>query len=373
MADILTNPKTFDEVKNFLIAKGGTGIDSKNASSMFTVNAIKAPFAKYKPVVLSSTFKDKYFPSRDKQSDNRYWWHALNDMCGFDLSTAKATDFTQLPNKYVGGMNGWVYDAPTGGATEPFRIADFNGYNATAKTLITDFVVPKEVYQTSTSDMVQIAASIIEGGDALTLMDFPTLKEYYLGAMFCKVNSTTSLRLTSDKKIKDGGLDVKFDPTKLTIGDYKVYPFLCNYKYAYNDNALANEVIYTLPLIDGVNMTVKASGVTITITAVKIVSTTEVEWSVTIISNSTQTFTNNKVWIHKFGAQNVSQGDGEVTKATLTVPANSINPVWSGKTKISYQGMTEKDFKEMDLWIDVTLQDATYKKSQQVMHDFTIQ
>lgn len=97
----------------------------KNSSHTLSV-LCKAPtinkWSKYKPVKypLANT---SGFPD---------WYKANDGFCGFDVGWAQASDpsLTNIVNAYKKGT--WNYNPPTGGASAPYRIGDFKGYDNNA-------------------------------------------------------------------------------------------------------------------------------------------------------------------------------------------------------------------------------------------------
>lgn len=280
MADIIptTGQLTFNYVRDFLLEHGGTsdGSINANASRMITASMIKAVFAKFKPVFVPAGF-DKYSPDRTKAVNGKYWWVSDSDFCGFNLNNAKAGSFADLPNKYDGGMNGWVYEVPQGvtnGNGNPFRIDDFRGYNAYAPNIMQGFYVQPNVSNASTSVMSQIMIAG-DNGDNITWKDFPTLKNYYFGVYLRKNDGTVAIRVTATANLEnsagkgaDDGTSFMpyFDASKLgKTGSYTAYPFICSRALTQADNSSnQGDVIYTLPIVQPVAVEITSDPVNFT-------------------------------------------------------------------------------------------------------------
>jgi hypothetical protein len=252
---IIPNGATFQDVADTLSANGGTGITSAQASSMFTTDAIKAAFSKKKPMLIHSRF-DKHFPDRTDE-----WWKGYNGLCGFDLTNANCNGLVDnIRHKYNGDMNGWVYEPPTGGESNPYRIADFAGYYPDASPFAYDFYVQNKISDSDTEVEAQVV--FLNGGDyALSFSDFGPLAGYYFGIYL--YGSNGALHLTASSPISEGAERFTFNPNKLPVGEYTVYPFICSRKLEENALPSSGDVIYSLPKIQPIGIEITSGAVLI--------------------------------------------------------------------------------------------------------------
>lgn len=127
---------------------------------------------------------------------------------------------------------GWFYNPPTGGSSDPYRLADFKGYDSLQKTAFT-----------FTLDGVN---EVNEKENNFTLAGkFPFSKfayfdNMYVGVLFCKVGTTYSRGwfYVSNTKISGAnGVDIKLDEEYSTAlfktngggsGEWRICPFLCS-------------------------------------------------------------------------------------------------------------------------------------------------
>lgn len=177
-------------------------------------------------------------------------------------SGVNAANFVSgIINNTTGGLNGWGYSKPSGGAASPYRLQDFNGYNHNAIPIVSNFSVDAEVGVSQTFSCSCIIPS--EGSDSVTLNDLATPK--YFGIVFC-VGTTPYYYITTQST---GGTYISFTiPSSFTKQTYRVYPYLCatamNGAYCSNGAMPAN-TYWTLPTLNYQScvVTVGGSGVTV--------------------------------------------------------------------------------------------------------------
>lgn len=206
----------FDDVVDTLAANGGTGLTSADASSLFTKEANIKWDSKRKPVILA-----EYFPNY-----NGNWWKGTDGWCGLNAEDAKFVGdsnglWDTLSSKIDGKMNGWRYVPPVGGASSPYRIADFEGYYTKAN-MVPSFVIDKDASNLMSGYM---GVSISESNDAdhtLSFSDLP-IKNYYLGAILTK--GTNKVIQTNSRPISEvKRLDISTE--SIAEGDWSVMLFL---------------------------------------------------------------------------------------------------------------------------------------------------
>lgn len=373
MSDII--PKggaTFNAVRDYLLRFGGSGITDARASSLCTRDAIKAPFAKFKPVTLPYQFTNKYTP--DRTSTTPPWWTGLNGLCGFNLDAAKATSFQELVNKYNGGDNGWVYQPPQGGTADPFRIADFEGYWGSAPSIASGYIAPTTVYETTTEADVSMPIPT-QNVYNLTWHDFPTLKGYHFGVVIKQNNSNIHHWVTAATPLEDSGATVTFNPSKLNPVEHTIYPFISSLPYTMDEAWKSGTNLYTLPNVAPSALTVSTSQIHIRLVATRNTDALSITWSVAITnsSGSAITLNNNSIKFRKNLAVDSEWGDGEATIANTTVPANASNYViGSGTTKVSWNNITTDTFAQMNIWASITLGGGVYKDDIGVPKDINV-
>lgn len=310
------------DIMDTLNANGGS---VSSWEGMYKTAAKINPWSKRKPVVLSTTFVQDFSSSEEHYESG--WWKGRDKMCGFDLSSAKASGWTALIGKYNGGLNGWEYVPPYGQGT-PLRQNDFAGYYPAAQPIASGFYAPASVTTDSTSAECQVVLPS-SNSDSLSWSDFDTLKSYYFGVLIY-YSSSDYMRVTATSTLANGGGSVTFNPSKLTQNrTYTVYPFICSNKYAYDDNDASGQVIYTMPNVQPAEMEVKASNILLLIDATKNTSASSVTVSFRVTNNgSAKTLNNNFIRLRYKSAglndnmnskeKEIQLADGLVAKANAT-------------------------------------------------------
>ena len=164
----INNPMTTTKVANTL------GLSSRDVGTLCSSDRIN-PFARYKPVAYPSVA-----PDRDGT-----WYRAADGSCGVAIGHAFAGQPSQaydvIIQQYKDGA--WTYVPPKGGAEEPFRLADFDGYDHNAVPFFYsekgqgyEYTVDLSVTNTLTiQGRYNTSASL--SGSSLTIEDFQTLGE----------------------------------------------------------------------------------------------------------------------------------------------------------------------------------------------------
>lgn len=246
----------FDTVRDILVEYGGKGITEADSNSLFTKEAIKGVFAKFKPTRWNNHFPDA--------ADNH--WKGLDGLCGFGISGARAYSFDELPSKYSNSdeMNGWEYLPPRGYDVyaEPYRIDDFRGHLPAAPALAEGFYIQSKISTKTTSAISQIMLPIANQLN-LSWADFDSLKNYYFGVMLYK-DSNNYVRVTSTTTLLQDGAQVEFNPMTIPEGAYTAYPFICSAKHTQTDGAVSGEKIYALPLVKPIDVEVVSETLNVT-------------------------------------------------------------------------------------------------------------
>lgn len=294
-------------------------------TDMFSEDANINSDSKHKPVVNDTVFCQDF--SSSKSNYVAGWWKANDGLCGYNISSAKASGWTGLVNKYDGGKNGWKY-VPPYGTGKPLRQNDFAGYYHAAQPIASGFYAPSSVTTDSTSAECQVVLPS-SNSDSLSWSDFDTLKSYYFGILIY-YSSNDYMRVTATTTLGNGGGSVKFDPSKLTQDKtYTVYPFICSNKYAYDDLDSSGQVIYTMPNVEPVEMQVKKSNIIVLVDATKNTSTSSVAVTFRVTNNgSAKTLNNNFIRLRFKSAdiddnmntkeKEIQLADGLVAKANAT-------------------------------------------------------
>lgn len=115
MAQLPTSNLTTTLVSNTL------GISSHNISELCSSNSINK-WSKYKPVGYNSVAPDR----------SSTWYRGTDGNCGIDVGNiSSGSPVSDLIQNYKNGA--YTYIPPKGGSTEPYRLADFGGYDHDAK------------------------------------------------------------------------------------------------------------------------------------------------------------------------------------------------------------------------------------------------
>lgn len=328
---------------------------------MFKDVAKVNPWSKHKPIKLYETFVQDFNAAGAHYKEG--WWRGVDGLCGFDLSSAKTSGFATLVGLYNNGTNGWNYVHVYGQGT-PLRQNDFALYYPAAEPLVRAFSAPAEIFQNEKGTAyITIPASNIY---TLGWNDFPALKDYYFGVLlYC--SSSDWQRITSANTIGNGGLSVEFDPSKLTQNKYTIYPFISKNKYTSQaQGATGGDVIYTLPNVTKVEITIKSvsSELTILVVTSRDVANKSIVWSVAVTNNNNSAVqvNNNSLKFQDVGYE-LKEEEGNVASVNLsnaTVPANASSYIiGSGTTQLSWAA-NNSNFATMDLWVHAILNSGTY-------------
>lgn len=241
--DILpTENLKWDDIRDTLNAGGG--VVDNNAINAFKETSGINVWSKHKPVVLAVNFCQDF--NSGAANYNSTWWQGSDGNCGLVPKTL--FNFSEVIENTDGEMNGWTYNLPKGGSSQPYRLGDFAGYCKYANPPIYNLLATpnKVVYNTSTP--VSISAGIRVGTDAkqLTFADFPTLKNYYFGVYCLGRQRGFKARATSNSNVGSGNAGLELAVKGLPVDTYDVYPFLAESPVAQTDPDKAM-TLYTLP------------------------------------------------------------------------------------------------------------------------------
>lgn len=208
---------TIETAINTTIVKQTIGVSSNNVGTLCLSSNINK-WSKYKPVRYANVA-----PIRGVGSD---WWMAADGNCGLNIPNYPnmAAMFTALR----AGTIMWDYLKPGGGATQPYRLADFAGYEHTANPPLVPMQLNNTYYATlgtMGTALDQRVQSIYE----LTVNDIG--KTYNLGAMYfgvaiCKQGTTGYKYMTENVTMGNGGGGGLSIPINGEMGTYDVVYFL---------------------------------------------------------------------------------------------------------------------------------------------------
>lgn len=197
---------------------GATGnFQSTDVGSLCTYSGVNK-WAKFKPVRLP-----EIAPVRGLASD---WYKSINGNCGLNVP-----NYTTMSSMFIalrGGAVMWNYLLPTGGATQPFRLADFGGYEHSAQPPFVPMNLA-DMYYASNGTMGAALDLRVQSEYELTLDDIGytwNLGEMYFGVAISKQGTTRYKYMTESTTISvggGGGIDVPIDSE---LGNYDVVYFL---------------------------------------------------------------------------------------------------------------------------------------------------
>lgn len=237
--DIIPNEVELDDVRDTLNYNGG--VAGNTLESLITEAANIDVWSKKKPVIILNT------PFPDYSGE---WWKANDGNCG--LNPLRILNYRNLPDYYENDwanddMNGWVYNIPQGGSTQPLRLADFRGYNAKAFAPYRGLAVPSRVSKTQTE--FQVSCMWFPSSETqIRFTDLRTTKDCYFGVYIAKDGSTLGQRATSSG-VED--TTITFKTNGFTTGKYTAYPFFSTAQIGQSDGERVADY-YSIPMLEPV-------------------------------------------------------------------------------------------------------------------------
>lgn len=231
---------------------------STNNTGQLCIHSNVNKWAKFKPVPLAENA-----PSRVSGST---WYRATNGNCGLNIPnySTMALMFTALRNSTVM----WDYQKPGGGASQPYRLADFGWYEHNAQPPL----VPMSLYSTYYAVFNILGTSLslrVQNQYELTVNDLGytyNLGGMYYGVAICKQGTSGYKYMTQNVTISAGGGGALDVPISTELGTYEVVYFLAtNKKLSISDPDIVNTFI-PIPnamqtvLIKSTPITVELSG-----------------------------------------------------------------------------------------------------------------
>lgn len=320
----------FDTVRDILAEAGGTGMTDADANSLFTKEAVKGVFAKFKPTRWNNHYPDA--------ADNH--WKAIDGFCGFNLDNARwsgdvLTAFENLSGKMDGAMNGWEYLPPRGYDVyaEPYRIDDFKGHYPEAK-LVAGYSVPQKA-----GASLSVATRLpIDDGMSLTWGDFDKawsdvnipLSNFYFGAIIVR-NGTTNFRARTSEDPLTQSVEVIIPTNDLADGTtWTVMPFIFSGTILNDREHDKVGIFYLVPNTQLATITKSSTKPSIIVTAQKSEPVTiTVNLTILNVTDSAMRFETNTVWlIHPDSSiENPSTFDKSVIIPDFDVAANGTHTV----------------------------------------------
>ena len=215
---IITAPVSIYDVQQALST-------SENREGGLCTHANINMWAKYKPVILNQiNTTDEWDFTNNRWKDNASWFQGRTGVCG--ITPYETTNFaniiSQTNNNSNDSNNGWVYNKPTGGASSPYRLMDFAGYNHNALPAVSNFAGSDNL-SAGGRFSAQCLIPAVAGSDNVTLDIFSA--HMYFGAAIVNSNNNVVYWGTNSSY---GTYEVGFYlPAGFASGTYKVYPFLC--------------------------------------------------------------------------------------------------------------------------------------------------
>ena len=207
------------------------GISATDLATACTSSAINM-WAKYKPVAknLIDTVTGQWDSANNKWLSSATWWKGNGNTDIGGISPLQFNTFSQLLSFYDGGMNGWTYTRPSGGASTPYRLQDFAGYNHNAPKAIENFYIAAEIRQHGQFTASAMMSMPDPNADYISLADFTSaaFSDLYWGVAFYS-GTTFKCKLTADTA-GVAQIESTFSGAAVTlpIGTYKVYPFFAD-------------------------------------------------------------------------------------------------------------------------------------------------
>lgn len=239
----ITAPVSVDDVKSLL------GESSNDLATLCKSSKINV-WAKYKPTDYNAAFADDW----SKGKDGNYGLNITVDN--------RVSSWSALVAEYSKANNGYsnIYKRPSGGATSPYRLGDFRGYNHKAKPEISDYLAATNYIEDSPISLSVAYNAITVDGDQVSYKDVEVYKGLYFGYVITDISGKT-LKLLATASTTSS-YEVRIAARTLLAGNYRLYPMFCNVDYSTN-HTLRAMYCYAVPnLAGGKIMTVRTASET---------------------------------------------------------------------------------------------------------------
>lgn len=266
----ITAPVSVDDVADCLGMNRSSTLADLCTSSRINV------WAKYKPTDYNAAFSDNW----SKGKDGNY---------GLNITTDnRVSSWSALVAEYSKPKNGYsnIYKRPSGGATSPYRLGDFRGYNHKAKPEISDYLAATIYIEDSPISLSVAYNAITVDGDQVSYKDVEVYKGLYFGYVITDISGKTLKLIVTASTTSS--YEVRIAARTLSAGNYRLYPMFCNVDYSTN-HTLQGMYCYAIPnLAGGKIMTVITSSQSVmanfkSINAQYTLSTTRI--AVTLVMN----------------------------------------------------------------------------------------
>lgn len=205
-------------------------------------------WAKFKPIELNKPFtSDEFDFQNNRWHDNAVWYRGADfegvGICGIKI--AHSSTLQSLTELYDKGQSNWSRVKVGSTFACPYRLSDFIGYKHAATA---PFKRPFVASKTNENGSV-FATMMIKNLDTeneLTMQEFGKLSEAYLGLALKDAAGRLVYFMTTDKPLKNGGVNVEMQGIAFAPGDYKAYLFLCSAVLTLNKPPM-QATYYTIP------------------------------------------------------------------------------------------------------------------------------
>lgn len=227
----ITAPVSVDDVKSLL------GESSNDLATLCKSSKINV-WAKYKPTDYNAAFSDNW----SKGKDGNYGLNITVDN--------RVSSWSALVAEYSKANNGYsnIYKRPSGGATSPYRLGDFRGYNHKAKPEISDYLAATNYIEDSPISLSVAYNVITVDGDQVSYKDVEVYKGLYFGYVITDISGKT-LKLLATASTTSS-YEVRIAARTLLAGNYRLYPMFCNVDYSTN-HTLQRMYCYAIPNLAG--------------------------------------------------------------------------------------------------------------------------
>lgn len=227
----ITAPVSIDDLKSLF------GEPSGDLATLCKSPKINV-WAKYKPTVYPSPFPDDWYKSKDGN-------YGLNITVDNRVSSWSA-----LVAEYSKANNGYsnIYNRPSGGATSPYRLGDFRGYNHKAKPEISDYLAATNYMEDSQISLSVAYNAVTVDGDQVSYNAIEAFKDLYFGYVITDISGKT-LKLIATASTTSS-YEVRLAARTLLKGNYRLYPMFCNVDYSTN-HTLRAMYCYAIPNLAG--------------------------------------------------------------------------------------------------------------------------
>ena len=240
----ITAPVSVDDVADCL------GMNRSSTLAALCTSAKINVWAKYKPTDYNAAFSDNW----SKGKDGNYGLNITVDN--------RVSSWSALVAEYSNANNGYsnIYKRPSGGATSPYRLGDFRGYNHKAKPEISDYLAASNYMEDSQISLSVAYNAVTVDGDQVSYNAIDAFRDLYFGYVITDISGKT-LKLIATASTTSS-YEVRLAARTLLAGTYRLYPMFCNVDYSTN-HTLRAMYCYAVPnLAGGKIMTVRTASET---------------------------------------------------------------------------------------------------------------